>query len=85
MSVNNSAVHIGRSEILLKDLIEREIITSNSKTPLIQQWTKVYAIGQENAQPIGTIKYKMRLRKPIHESMRFFREKNEIANMTKSA
>jgi len=35
MSVNNSAVHIGRSEILLKDLIEREIITSNSKTPLI--------------------------------------------------
>ena len=26
----------------------------------------------------------MRLRKPIHESMRYFREKNEIANMTKA-
>lgn len=25
----------------------------------------------------------MRLRKPIHESMRYYREKNEIANMTK--
>ena len=84
MSVNNSAVHLGRCEVLLRDLIEREVVHADSKTPLIQQWAKVYAIGQEKNQPIGTIKYKMRLRKPIHESMRYFREKNEIANMTKT-
>jgi hypothetical protein len=35
MSMNNSAVHLGRCEILLKDLIEREVIHVDSKTPLI--------------------------------------------------
>lgn len=35
MSSNNAAVHIGRCEILLKDLIEREVAHVDSKTPLI--------------------------------------------------
>jgi len=35
ISMNNSAVHLGRSEILLKDLIEREVVHVDSKTPLI--------------------------------------------------
>ena len=30
------------------------------------------------------IKFKMRLRKPIAEAMRFYRETNEINNMTKN-
>lgn len=34
---------------------------------------------------MGTIKYKMRLRKPIQESMRYYRERAEIQNMTKAA
>jgi hypothetical protein len=35
MSINNSAVHMGRCEVLLKDLIEREVAYVDSKTPLI--------------------------------------------------
>ena len=34
---------------------------------------------------MGIVKYKMRLRKPITEQMRYFREKSEIANMTRAA
>lgn len=35
MSINNSTVHMGRCEVLLKDLIEREVAYVDSKTPLI--------------------------------------------------
>jgi hypothetical protein len=31
--------------------------------------------------PIGTLRFKMRIRKPISEAMRFYREKNEIATL----
>ena len=37
-----------------------------------------------NSRPIGVLKFKMRLRKPITEAMRFYRERNEIENMTKA-
>jgi hypothetical protein len=76
ISKNNAAVHLGKCEIMLRELIEREAAHVESKTPLIQNWVKVFA-GTDQ-RPIGTIKYKMRLRKPIQESMRYFREKAEI-------
>lgn len=65
ISKNNAAVLIGRCEIMLKELIEREAAYVDSKTPVIQNWIKVFAIGADNNKVIGTIKYKMRLRKPI--------------------
>jgi len=34
-------------------------------------------------KPLGVIKYKMRLRKPIQQAMRYFREQNEIKNVEK--
>ena len=68
---------------MLKDLIEREAFSVDSKTPLIQNWVKVFAGADQ--RPIGVVKYKMRLRKPIQESMRYYREKAEIQNMTKAA
>jgi len=37
-----------------------------------------------NVQPLGIIKFKMRLRKPIQETMRYFREKSEIQNITRN-
>jgi hypothetical protein len=43
ISKNNSAVHLGKAEILLRDLIEREAAHVESKTPLIQNWVKVFA------------------------------------------
>jgi hypothetical protein len=63
VSRNNAAVHVGRCEILLRELIEREAAYVDSKTPLIQNWVKIFAVNED--RPIGVIKYKMRLRKPI--------------------
>ena len=34
-------------------------------------------------KPLGLIKFKMRLRKPIQQAMRYFREQNEIKNVEK--
>ena len=65
ISKNNAAVLIGRCEIMLKELIEREAAYVDSKTPVIQNWIKVFAIGADNNKVIGKIKYKMRIRKPI--------------------
>ena len=88
---------MGRAEILLKELIESEIVGAslNAKTPLIQRWANVYplafagvkpessAIMDENMAPLGTIKYKMRLRKPIQQAMRYFKEQTEVRNIEK--
>lgn len=37
-----------------------------------------------NSKPIGIVKYKMRLRRPIQEAWRYHREKTEIDNMTRA-
>ena len=45
VSKNNAAVQVGRAEILLKELIESEVVGQvNAKTPLIQRWAKVYPV-----------------------------------------
>ena len=46
VSKNNAAVHIGRCEILLKELVEREAAFVDSKTPLIQNWVKIFAASE---------------------------------------
>ena len=96
VSKNNAAVQVGRAEILLKELIESEQISRNinMKTPVIQRWARVYPVAfpqnksasgvmNEQMKPLGVIKFKMRLRKPIQEQMRYFREQNEIKNIEK--
>jgi hypothetical protein len=84
ISRNNSAVHMGHAEVILRSLIERESMSS-AKTPLIQDFITVYGVGADGNKAIGTIQYKMRLRKPIQESMRYYREKADIQNMTRAA
>ena len=46
-SKNNAAVQVGRAEILLKELIESEVVSVdvNSKTPIIQRWARVYPVA----------------------------------------
>ena len=96
VSRNNAAVQVGRAEIALKQLVESEVVSAslNTKTPVIQNWAKVYPVTfptnyngtgvvNENVRPLGLIKFKMRLRKPIQQVMRFFREQQEIQNMEK--
>jgi hypothetical protein len=47
VSKNNAAVHLGRCEVLLKELIEREVSAHdiNMKTPVIQKWANVYPVA----------------------------------------
>ena len=96
VSRNNAAVLLGRCDILLKPLIEQEVagLSANGSGCLIQTWAKIYPVAfsvndkagsqLEAARPLGVVKYKMRLRKPIQEAMRFYRETNEINNMTRA-
>lgn len=52
------------------------------KTPVIQKTVRILPANKANSdQPIGTLRFKMRIRKPISEAMRFYREKNEISTL----
>jgi hypothetical protein len=44
---------------------------------------RIFGAGSSKAatQMIGNLRFKMRMRKPISEAARYFREKNEIENM----
>jgi len=86
ISKNNAAVHLGYAEIFLKDLIERETAVQDAsfKTPIIQKTVRILSAknvkgGQDTI--IGSLKFKMRMRRPVGESVRYFREKNEVENM----
>lgn len=86
ISKNNAAIHLGHTEIHLREIIERETIAQEMsfKTPVIQKTMRVFAAGKANSmeQPIGSLRFKIRMRKPISEAIRYYRERSEIANMT---
>jgi hypothetical protein len=85
ISKNNAAIHLGHAEIFLREIVERETALQDLsyKTPVIQKTIRIFAAkGSNTDQPIGSIRYKMRMRRPISEAIRFYREKNEIANMS---
>ena len=73
LSKDNKPVQIGRAEIFLRELVTSDIVDPgiNSKTPVVQRWAKVFPVpglGASNDamnQPLGIIKFKMRLRNHI--------------------
>mgnify|MGYP003896148253 CR=1 FL=1 len=96
VSKNNAAVQLGRAEIPLKELIESEVMIENveMKPPVIQRWATVFPISfpanksatgviNEQMKPLGQLKFKMRLRKPISQTWRYYREQAEIKNVEK--
>lgn len=76
---------MGRGEVLLKELIEREVAAADwpGKTPLIERRAMILPVGASNPKPMGTVKYKMRLRKPIREQFRVHQDRIDIDNMTR--
>jgi hypothetical protein len=81
ISKNNAAVHLGRAEINLREMVEREVAVHDAawRTPVVQKTVRV--MGVRGDQMIGNIKFKMRMRKPISEAARYFRERSEIENL----
>ena len=81
ISKNNAAVHLGRAEINLRELIDREVAIQDVawRTPVVQKTVRL--MGIRGDQMIGNLKFKMRMRKPISEAARYFRERSEIENL----
>jgi First C2 domain of RPGR-interacting protein 1 len=86
LSKNNAAVHLGHSEIHLRELIDRETAVQDysMKTPVLQKTVRVFGSKRTGTgeQPLGSLRFKMRMRKPIGEVVRTMREMNAVKNMT---
>ncbi len=68
ISKNNTAIHLGHAEIFLREVIERETAMQDLsyKTPVIQKTIRLFAAkGANPDQPIGSLRFKLRLRRPI--------------------
>jgi hypothetical protein len=83
ISRNSAALHLGHAEIFLRELLEREtaIQDASFKTPVIQKTVRIFGSKGGVETPLGSLRFKMRMRKPVSEAVRYFREKNEIENM----
>lgn len=81
ISKNNSAIHLGHAEIALREIIEREhaVQEASGKTPIIERSVRI--IGAKTDQFIGALRFKMRMRRPIQEAIRYYRQLNEIATL----
>jgi len=84
ISKNNAAIHLGHAELLLRELIELEttVVDRNLKQPTLQKVLRVFASRGDTQKAVGQLRVRMRLRKPIMEALRFYREKSEIAGLT---
>ena len=69
---------IGFANIVLRELIERDYDTPDGmKSPVITGIINIMSSANP-ALRIGSIKYKMRMRKSLNEALRWFREKNDL-------
>jgi len=70
--------------VFLREIVDRETALSELayKTPMIQKTVRIMPAGKMNSDtPVGSIRLKMRMRKPISETLRLFRDKNEISTI----
>ena len=93
LSRQNQPVLLGRAEFSLRELVEAEgqVHESNYRTPTLDKFVEIYpvitsrenpqGIADNRARSLGKLKFKMRLRKPISEALRFYRDQNEIRNI----
>lgn len=66
---------IGSGHILLRDLIAADHrMTEGSKTAVISNICHIQSVKDKSVR-IGTVGYKLRMRKSLSEAMRWYREK----------
>ena len=71
---------IGFANILLRDLLESNttsIQTDSNRQPVIKQITNIISI-KDNRVRIGSFSYKIRMRKPMNEALRWYKEKEGL-------
>jgi len=81
LSKGQQAVHLGRCEVSLKQLIAGDSSISRRPT-VIEDWSSIMPVGSSFSRPLGKVKYLMRLRKGITEQMKMLRDRIEIKNIT---
>lgn len=75
---------IGFANITLRELIERDYDTlEGMKSPIITGIININSSANP-ALRIGSIKYKMRMRKSLNEALRWFREKHDLNTAQRS-
>ena len=79
VSKGTTAFIIGKSKVFLYELIERGGVTleKNLKTPVIDGVAQITSLRFPDIG-IGVIKYKLRMRHPISEAIRWFKEKHDL-------
>ena len=92
-SRQNEAVQVGRAEVPLKDLIASEVdaAAAGLATPSVRLSVEVFAVGMpqreglsgavQKPKPLGKIKIKMRVRKPIQQALRHIREQQQLSTL----
>jgi len=67
---------LGHAEVFLREIIERETAVQdvNFKAPVLQKTVRVFAAKGNPDISVGSLRFKMRMRKPISEAMRFYRD-----------
>lgn len=90
-SLNNKAIHLGKCEVFLNELLTSERAARATKTPIIERWARVFperVTGEpaeaHHAKPLGQIKYKMHLRKPVRETLNYYQQTNELAALERN-
>jgi len=69
---------IGFANIILRELIEKDYDTMEGmKSPIITGIINIMSSANPSLR-IGSIKYKMRMRKSLNEALRWFREKHDL-------
>jgi len=89
ISKSNAAIRLGTATVYMRELWEREsaIVESSGKLPVIEQKVRVEALSPSGHAPIvvGQLNIKMKMRKPITQAAKFFREKQEMEELNRVA
>ena len=75
---------IGFANVTLREIIERDYDTiEGTRTPIITGIININSSANPSLR-IGSIKYKMRMRKSLNEALRWYKEKNDLNTAQRS-
>ena len=77
-------VTFGEGRIPLKELLERAgpMSETSNRTSIIEAAAPVVSVSDQKTS-IGVIRYKLRMRLPLSEALRWYREKQEVIELTR--
>jgi hypothetical protein len=80
MNMRNKYLTFGHTKIPLSELLDRARVSSaesTSKTSVIESAATIVSTF-DGKTSLGTVRYKLRMRYPISEVLRWYREKQDV-------